>query len=172
MARVTLVDPATATGELAETFSEIESHAGKVGNIWRALANNPKMLKAVWDRRNSVMGSDSLPHITKEAIALAVSSANNCEYCVVAHSASMSRLGESTERIDDILALQGKDEAEQALIDVCVRAVTDPHALEDKDFDRLRDLGHSDAAIFDAIGVATHYAAINKFLDSFQVDLD
>lgn len=172
MARIPLIDPDRATGLAAETFDEIKAHAGKVGNVWRALANNPRMLKAVWDRRQSVMEGDALPLVTKEAIALAVSEANDCKYCVTNHSATLSRLGESTERIEEIRKHKGRDEAEQALLDFAVRVATDPHSLTDEDFERLRALGYSDDALMEAVGVATHYTALNRFLDAFLVDLD
>lgn len=172
MARIPLIDPAKAQGETAATFAEIESHAGKVGNVWRALANNPRMLKAVWDRRQSVMAGEALPLASKEAIALAVSEANQCRYCVTNHSAALSRLGESTDRIDKIRQRQGNDPAEQALLDFAVLSSTDPHAVTDEQIEDLRRLGYSDEAIFEAVGVATHYTALNRFLDVFQVDLD
>jgi len=172
MARIPLVDPDTATGALAETFGEIKSHAGKVGNIWRALGNNPRLLKAVWDRRQAVMEGDALPMATKEAIALAVSEANACTYCVTNHSAALSRLGESTERIEQIRQHKGRDQADQALLDFCVKSSTDPHSISDGEFEELRSLGYSDEAIFEAVGVATHYTAVNRFLDTFLVDLD
>jgi uncharacterized peroxidase-related enzyme len=172
VARIPLIDPTQAQGELAETFGEIQAHAGKVGNVWRALANNPKMLKAVWDRRQSVMTSDALPLVTKEAIALAVSEANQCKYCVTNHSAALSRLGESTERIEKIRQQEGTDAAEQALLDFAVLTSTNPHAIMDDRFEELRKHGYSDAAIFEAVGVATHYTALNRFLDVFDVDLD
>jgi uncharacterized peroxidase-related enzyme len=172
VARIPLIDPAKAQGAAAETFAEIESHAGKVGNVWRALANNPRMLKAVWDRRQSVMAGEALPLTTKEAIALAVSEANQCKYCVTNHSAALSRLGESTDRIERIRQRQGNDPAEQALLDFAVLSSTNPHAVTDGQFEDLRRHGYSDEAIFEAVGVATHYTALNRFLDVFQVDLD
>lgn len=172
MARIPLISTDDATGELAETFAEIEAKAGKVGNVWRALANNPRMLKAVWDRRQSVMEGAALPLATKEAIALAVSEANSCKYCVTNHSAALSRLGESTDRIEEIRRQQGRDDAEQLLLDFAVRVSTNPHAVTDAQLDELRSAGHSDAAIFEAAGVATHYTALNRFLDTFDVDLD
>lgn len=172
MARIPLITPDEATGLVAETFAEIDAKAGKVGNVWRALANNPKMLKAVWDRRQSVMDGDALSLLTKEAIALAVSESNSCKYCVTNHSASLSRLGESLERIEEIRQLKGRDEAEQSLLDFAVKVSTDPHSITDGQLEHLRSAGYSDAAIFEAAGVATHYTALNRFLDTFEVDLD
>lgn len=172
MARIPLIDPENATGDLANTFAEIKSHSGKVGNIWRALGNNPRMLKAVWDRRQSAMEGDALSLTTKESIALAVSEANACKYCVTNHSAALSRLGESTERIEEIRQHKGRDEAEQAIIDFSVKASTDPHSITDDQYESLHTLGYSDEAIFEAVGVATHYTAVNRFLDTFVVDLD
>ncbi len=172
MARIPLIKPEDASGELFETFEEIRSHAGKVGNVWRALGNNPKMLKAVWDRRQSVMGGDALPLVTKEAIALAVSEANQCTYCVTNHSAALSRLGESPDRIEEIRNRKTADPAEQALLHFAVLTSTDPHSITDQHFEDLRAHGYSDAAIFEAVGVSTHYTALNRFLDVFLVDLD
>jgi uncharacterized peroxidase-related enzyme len=173
MARVPLIDRDAATGEAAEVFDEIESKGAKVGNIWRALANQPRMLRAVWDRRQAVMEGDALSLTEKEAIALAVSQANDCKYCVTNHSASLSRLGESTERIEEIRNQRGKGEADQALLDFSVKVSTDPHSITDDEFNALKSVhGYTDDQIFEAVGVATHYTAVNRFLDAMLVDLD
>ncbi|MFN7887820.1 MAG: carboxymuconolactone decarboxylase family protein, partial [Betaproteobacteria bacterium] len=46
----------------------------------------PKQLRMTWDQVRAVMGPGALDPLTKELIYLAVSAANNCEYCLHTHS--------------------------------------------------------------------------------------
>ena len=172
LARIPLISPEKATGEAKETLAEIEGIAGKVPNAFRALANNGGYAKGMWQIRQALMTDQVLPKRSAEAIALAVSAANACEYCVVNHSASLERLGESPESIEAIRAAQGADEAEEALLSFAVQVSKDPFELRDEDFSRLEQLGYSQEEVFDAAAVAIHYTAMNRFLDTFLVDLE
>jgi AhpD family alkylhydroperoxidase len=51
------------------------------------------------------MGPGKLDRKTKEAIALAVSATNNCEYCINAHTAALRRLGFGDEEITELMAV-------------------------------------------------------------------
>jgi AhpD family alkylhydroperoxidase len=57
-----------------------------VNNIWRVLANNPPQLESFWRETKNVMAPGALDALTKEFIYLAVSAANNCQYCLHTHS--------------------------------------------------------------------------------------
>lgn len=172
MARISLPDPATATGELKEIFDEIEKAAGKVGNIWRAYGVKPALLRATWERRKALMTRGELRGELREGIALAVSEANGCEYCIQAHTRSLARFGASPERIEALRYRRLEDPAEKALLDYAVKVSTDPHGITDEEVENLRRLGYSDVAIVEATAIADHYTAMNKFLDALAVEWD
>ncbi|MCE2971720.1 MAG: carboxymuconolactone decarboxylase family protein [Burkholderiales bacterium] len=88
MPLVALLTDDQAAPEARAVFDEIRAARGTdyVNNIWRALANDPKQLRMTWDQVRAVMGPGALDPLTKELIYLAVSAANNCEYCLHTHS--------------------------------------------------------------------------------------
>ena len=78
MATVKLIEPENATGKVKEIFDDITKTRGgdKVNNIWKALANDPDLLEATWNRIKIVMAPGALDSVTKELIYIAVSIVN------------------------------------------------------------------------------------------------
>jgi AhpD family alkylhydroperoxidase len=66
-------------------------YAGYV--VWRALAHDPALLKATWERVQEVMAPGELDPLVKELIYVAVSTANGCSYCVHSHTAAARAKG-------------------------------------------------------------------------------
>lgn len=69
------------------------------------MAHQPEYLDASWQKLKVVMGPGKLDRKTKEMIAVAVSAANNCEYCVNAHTAALKRLGVSDAEIVELMSV-------------------------------------------------------------------
>ena len=63
-------------------YDEICSKMGLsfVPNIFKAMAHQPAMLEAKWESYKAIMLHGSLSRLTKELIAVAVSSVNSCFY--------------------------------------------------------------------------------------------
>lgn len=79
-----------------------------VNNFWRALANDPKTLKRVWETLKSVMGREgALDPLTRELIYIAVSTANACQYCVQSHTAAARARGMSDAQHAELIAVIG-----------------------------------------------------------------
>ncbi len=67
-----------------------------VNNFWKYLANEPRMLRHVWESLKEIMGPGALDPMVKELIFVAVAITNNCEYCRVSHM-SQARVKGATE---------------------------------------------------------------------------
>ena len=82
MASVTMVTEADAQGRVAEIYEEIRSTLGTdfVPNLYKVMAVNPAFLEANWNKVQAVMTVGKLDGLTKEVVALAVSSVMGCEY--------------------------------------------------------------------------------------------
>ena len=89
MATVKLLSDEELSAEARAVFDDIRTTRGSdfINNVWRALANDPPLLKATWERAKAVMGTPgALDPLTREMIYVAVSIANGCEYCVHSHT--------------------------------------------------------------------------------------
>lgn len=82
MARIQPIEESEASGVVLEVFNEMKAlrNMPTIPPIWRAMARRPQYLKTTWDRYKAVMLEGSLPLLTKEIVALAVSAAHNCDY--------------------------------------------------------------------------------------------
>jgi alkylhydroperoxidase AhpD family core domain len=76
-----------------------------VNNFWRALAHDPALLKAIWERLQQVMGPGALDPLVKEMIYVAVSVTNGCEYCTHSHTAAAKAKGMTPAMHSELLAV-------------------------------------------------------------------
>jgi len=79
-----------------------------VNNFWRGLANDPAVLKRIWEQLKVVMVADSaIDPLTKEMIYIAVSTANGCSYCVHSHTAAARAKGMSDAQHGELVSIIG-----------------------------------------------------------------
>ena len=76
-----------------------------VNNFWRVLAHDPKLLKRTWEDIKQVMGPGTIDPLVKEMIYVAVSVANNCEYCIRSHTAAARAKGLSDPQLAELMAI-------------------------------------------------------------------
>ena len=110
MATVRLIGDADAGPEVKAVFDDIRAtrKTDFVNNIWRALANDPALLKSTWGEIKEVMATpSSLDPLTKELIYLAVSVANACEYCAHSHTAAARAKGMTEAQYAEVLRIIG-----------------------------------------------------------------
>lgn len=174
MGRIKPLEKSEVSGEALAVYEEIEQAFGRVPNLFKTYAHFPPLLRANWEKRKAVMLGGSLSRVLKEEIALVVSQANGCRYCVAAHSAALKRLGVPEEKVTALLGELGKaglSEKELALLEFTKQASVNPHQVTDEDVKRLKEL-FSDAELVEALGVMEVYTSFNKFLDCLDVEID
>jgi AhpD family alkylhydroperoxidase len=117
MATVPLLSDDQLSPEAAEVFADIRTtrQTDYVNNFWRAMANEPETMQAVWERLKQIMGPGALDPLTKEMIYIAVSVANACEYCVHSHTASAKAKGMTKEMYGELMAVIGMASETNAL---------------------------------------------------------
>ncbi len=76
-----------------------------VNNFWRVLAHDPKLLKRTWEDIKQVMGPGTIDPLVKEMLYVAVSVANNCEYCIRSHTAAARAKGLSDAQLGELMAI-------------------------------------------------------------------
>jgi AhpD family alkylhydroperoxidase len=107
MAMIKLISEEEATGKTKEIYDEIKKGFGIpfVPNLFKAMAHNPDLLEANWNRVVNIMAKGKLDRKTKEMIAVAVSATNNCEYCINAHTAALKGMGVSDGELLELMAV-------------------------------------------------------------------
>lgn len=109
MATVELLQDAELSAEAQAVFDDIRATRGSdfVNNFWRALAHDPALLKATWERLKVVMGPGDLDPLVKEMVYMAVSTANGCSYCIHSHTAAARAKGMSDAQYGELLSVIG-----------------------------------------------------------------
>ena len=109
MALVRLIEYAEAGDEVRAVYDDIMKTRGVdwVNNFWKALANDPKALRRVWENVKQVMAPGALDPLVKEMIYVAVSATNGCEYCTYSHTAAARKKGMSDAMLMELMAVVG-----------------------------------------------------------------
>ncbi|MCB1339608.1 MAG: carboxymuconolactone decarboxylase family protein [Pseudooceanicola sp.] len=118
MGTVPLLSDDQASPDARAVFDDIRAKRGTdyVNNFWRAMAHDPATLKAVWDRLQTVMAPGALDPLVKELIYVAVSTANNCSYCIHSHTAAARAKGMTPEMHAELVAVIGMAAQTNALV--------------------------------------------------------
>ena len=93
---INLLSDEEISAEARAVFDEIRAarNTDYINNFWRALAHDPALLRATWDRLKVVMAPGALDPLVKELLYVAVSTANGCEYCIHSHTAAAKAKGQ------------------------------------------------------------------------------
>jgi AhpD family alkylhydroperoxidase len=118
MATVLLLSDEEAGAEALAVFDDIRAkrQTDYVNNFWRALAHDPALLKATWERLQTVMAPGALEPMVKEMVYLAVSVANGCTYCVHSHTAAAKSKGMTDAQHGELLAVIAMASQTNALV--------------------------------------------------------
>ena len=103
-----LVDDESASPRVKAVFDDIRAtrQTDFINNFWRALANDPANLERTWQELKELMGPGTeLDPVIKELIYVAVSTVNNCTYCVRSHTAAARAKGASDAQIAELQSI-------------------------------------------------------------------
>lgn len=172
MTRIPVVSEAEATGTVKTVYEAIRRGLGRVTPAFQAMSLDPDYLEAVWNLHSTVMREGDIPRRDKEMIAVAVSAANRCEYCIAVHSSRLRAL-ETDRAAVNTLAREpdrfGGTAREEELVRFALRVTRSPASIGDADVEALRRVGLGHRAILEVTAVAAHFNMINRFLDAMDV---
>src|SRR5580704_10388635 len=169
MARISLVTPESASPEVREIYEV--TLRGKPGNVQKALAHRPEMLKNFLSFYASV--GRSLDRKLYELIYLRVSFINGCHYCTQHHVASSKRVGLTAE---DWRALKAGDysrysEKERSALTYVEKLTRGPREINDADFAELKK-HFSEPEIVDLHMLAGLANLTNRLTDPLGLELE
>ena len=118
MATTRLIEYDEASPEVRAVYDDIRAtrKTDFINNFWRALAVNPVQLRRTWDAAKAVMAPGAIDALTKEFIYIAVSVANQCEYCIHSHTAAARAKGMSEAQYAELIAVIGMAHSTNGLV--------------------------------------------------------
>ncbi len=114
-----LIEYDEASPEVRGIYDDIMAtrKVDSVTNFWKAIARDPATLRRTWSSIKEIMApGGALDPLTKELIYVAVSTTNECAYCVASHSASARKKGMTEEMFGELMAIVGMANETNALV--------------------------------------------------------
>jgi len=151
---------------LQKLYMDLEAALGFVPNVIRAFAWREPRFWKWWAHRNDLMTpSEGLSKAEREMVAVVVSAANDCLYCMTSHGYAVRvLLGDpvTAERITLDYRRAGVDARTLAMLDYAVKITTHPAACSLADVEGLRKHGFRDEDIWDMAEIAAMYNYTNR----------
>jgi uncharacterized peroxidase-related enzyme len=169
MAFIELIDD----GEAAELFERDRAAFGYVPNFTRLFAHRPAVYEAWLQLKDAISGSMDMRRYELATVAAARSLRSS--YCTLQHGKVLaSRFLEPVQVRDVVLDHRnaGLDEVDVAVMDMAEKVAGDATSVTEADVERLRDLGLSDAEIFDVVTAAAARCFFSKTLDALGAQAD
>ena len=140
-------------------------------NAERAFSERPEVYAAWVQLLTAIKANMDLRRY--ELATLAAARRLRSSYCALAHGRMLiDQFGEPVREIALDRRAAGLDEVDLAVMDLAERVVDDASAIENRDLQRLRDLGLSDAEIMDVVLTAAARCFFSKTLDGVGTRAD
>lgn len=171
MSRLNVPSPDDVPDGARSILDKVGAQFGFVPNMFATLASNPAVLDVVMTLQGAL--SRVLDAKTRHTIALAVSQANGCDYCLAVHTYTSSKLGGmSREDIDLARAGSSIDPRRAAVARFAQQVVESRGQVSDADLAAVRGAGYTDPQILAIVTVAVQ-ALLTNFLNNVnQTDVD
>ncbi len=104
-----MIEYENASAEVRAIYDDIMATRGTdwINNFWKALAHDPPALRRTWQSIKEIMGPGTIDSLTKEMIYLAVSTTNQCGYCIASHTAAARKAGMTDQMLAELMAVVG-----------------------------------------------------------------
>ncbi|MBF0304295.1 MAG: peroxidase-related enzyme [Alphaproteobacteria bacterium] len=164
--RIPLPEPETLDDDVKAYLAKCEEKLGMVPYVLRSFTGRPGKFRTFTRFYNELMlGESGLSKLEREMIAVVVSSANRCYYCLVAHGQAVRQLSNDPQlgemmvmnyRVAELSARQ------RAMLDFAWKLTETPHDIGEPDRQALRDAGLAENDIFDVCDVVAFFNYTNR----------
>lgn len=153
-------------GDIRERIEGVQEKSGFIPNVFLTLANRPDEFRAFFAYHDALMDKPgNLTKAEREMIVVATSSANQCQYCVIAHGAIL-RIRAKDPLIADQVAVNYRKAAitprQKAMLDFAMKVSQTAHLTGDEDFATLEAHGFDRDDIWDITAIAAFFGLSNR----------
>ena len=157
---------AALDADMQKYFAVCDEKLGFVPNVLSAYSFDPQKLRAFVNLYNDLMLAESgLSKLEREMIAVVVSSANRCYYCLTAHGAAVRNLSGDPE-LGEMLVMNWRTAPlparQRALLEFAHKLTVTPAEVGEAERAALRAAGLSERDIWDAASVTGFFNLTNR----------
>ncbi len=170
MPRLKTLDKSQASPKSQPIMAELESKKMLL-NIFRGMANSPAVLDS-YLKFSGALRDGKLDGKTREAIALVVSQANRCDYCLAAHTALGKNAGLDDRAIHDARLGRSSDRKTGAAVALAQKVLSSNGKISDADAGAARSGGLDDGEIAEVVAnvVLTLFTNYFNLVNQTEVD--
>jgi uncharacterized peroxidase-related enzyme len=154
-------------------FAKCMEKLGFVPNVLTAYSFDLAKLRTFVAMSDDLMLAPSgLTKLEREMISVAVSCANFCHYCIVAHTAVVRKLSGDAILADTIAAnyrAADLDPRARAMLDFAWKLTIEPWTIGEEDRARLRAVGFGERDIWDIAAVTGFFAMSNRIASATEM---
>ncbi len=144
----------------------VQEKSGFVPNVFLTLAHRPDEFRAFFAYHDALMDKPgALTKAEREMIVVATSSANQCQYCVVAHGAIL-RIRAKDPLIADQVAINYRKAditpRQTAMLDFAMKVSARAHEVGEGDIDALKAHGFEAEDVWDIAAISAFFGLSNR----------
>jgi len=144
----------------------VQEKSGFIPNVFLALAHRPDEFRAFFAYHDALMEKPgNLSKAEREMIVVATSSANQCQYCVIAHGAILRIRARNPQIADQIASNYRKADItarQKAMLDFAMKVSQSAHLVDEADFQALQAEGFNEDDIQDIAGISAFFGMSNR----------
>ena len=174
MPYIKVIEEEDAGTELKEIYNKVKGERGKLSNILKIHSLLPRTIETHLNLYMSIMFDKSgLKRADRELIAVVVSAANDCEYCMNHHAEALLNYWKDDAKV----AQAAKDfrsldlNAKQiAMLEFAAKLTKSPGDMEESDIKKLRNTGFKDEEILSISLVTNYFNFVNRNANALGVE--
>jgi len=151
--------------DLRERIDAETGRAGFTPNVFRAMAYRPEHFRAFFAYHDALVEATELEREEVELVVVAVSGANDCLYCVVAHGALLRIYADDPHLAEQVATNHRTadiNDAHRAMLEFAVKLTERPAEVGEDDIEALESHGFSRRAVWDIGSVAAFFNLSNR----------
>ena len=159
---------------MKEIYSRVKGERGKLSNILKIHSLLPKTIETHLNLYMSIMFDKSgIKRADRELIAVVVSAANDCEYCVNHHAEALTSYWKDESKVTQAgkdfrrLDLSTKQIAMLEFAEKLTKSVGD---MDETDIEKLRSSGFNDEEILSISLVTNYFNFVNRNANALGVE--
>jgi uncharacterized peroxidase-related enzyme len=161
-----LGDARALDDDLKAAYAKCIEKLGFVPNVLQAYSLRPQKLRNFMAMYNELMLAPSgLSKLEREMVAVVVSAANRCYYCLVAHGQAVRKLSGDPE-LGEMMVMNYRvaklDRRQRAMLDFAWKLTETPHDVGEADRTALREAGLGAEDIFDLAETVAFFNLSNR----------
>ncbi|WP_137180117.1 peroxidase-related enzyme [Roseomonas sp. AR75] len=166
-------DLATLPEDVRARIETVQQKSGFVPNIFLALAWRPEEFRAFMAYHDALMNKrEGLSAAEREMIVVAISIANQCQYCVVAHGAIL-RVRAKDPAISELVAANWRKARlparQRAMLDYATKVAATSHLVSAADRDAVLAAGFTQDELWDIGAIAAFFSMSNRLANAMDL---